>query len=99
MVAGDPIKGERKFEHSFDFYPTAKHVYSANAFIPVSDAEMTAFIGRWIIIPLFNVYRALPQGAENAGIQEPDTMLIDKLATPENLSEMLNLALDGLRRL
>ncbi len=90
ISSGDSVSGERKYENSVDFYPTAKHVYSGNAYVPTADPEIDAYVERWIVIPLARIFR--PQ-------QGADTRLIDKLATPENLSEMLNLALNGLRRL
>lgn len=90
LTGGDSVKGERKHEHSFDFYSFAKQIYSANAFVPTADPEVDAYVSRWLIIQLQHAFHA-KEGA--------DTRLIDKLATPENLSEMFNLALDGLRRL
>lgn len=96
MTSGDAIKGERKYENAVSFYPTAKHVYSANAFVPTSDPDIDAFVERWLVIPLSQVFRPRPQTGRE---QKANTRLIDALATPENLSEMLNLAVEGLRRL
>lgn len=95
MTSGDPIKGERKYEHAVSFYPTAKHIYSTNAHVPTKDPEVEAFVERWIIFKLQKTFHFTPQGDEDAA----NTRKIDELATGENLSEMLNLALAGLRRL
>ncbi len=99
IVSGDPIKAENKYERSFNFYPTCKHLYSANALVPVADNELDAYVERWIIIPMSKVFRSLPEGEKSDDIHEPDTTMIDTLVSPENLSEMLNLALEGMRRL
>ena len=79
LVAGDSLKGERKHEHAFSFYPTAKHIYSSNNLVPTSDIEIEAFINRWIILKVEKHYHFRPQ----EGQSRANSRLIDELATPE----------------
>lgn len=87
MVSGDSVMGERKFQHPFSFRNRAKFICSANK-IPQSEDKTNAFYRRWEIIHFDNSF----EGFE-------DTELEEKLTTPEELSGLLNLALNGLKEL
>ncbi len=88
ITSGDPIDGERKFQHPFQFKPFARLLFSANE-LPATADNTDGFFRRWIIIPFPNTF---PPGKR-------DVRLLGKLTSPEELSGALNLALEGLRRL
>jgi|SRR5579859_3637377 len=86
-VAGDRIEGERKFKDAFAFYPTCKQFFSANGPTPVRDPD-DAYFDRWLVMRAGNSFEG-----------RADLRKIEQIASPANLSAMLNLACDGLRRL
>lgn len=88
LVAGDPVWAERKGKDGFSFTPTGKHLYAANTVpdVNVSDDDV-AFWERWEVVEFPNYY---PPG-------ERDPNLRHHLA--ENLSGVLNWAIDGWGRL
>lgn len=95
FVSGERVGVEKKFVPAFEAYLTAKHSYSANGFVPVSDPD-DAFISRWLIMRLVKQFN---EGGEGEGEQKANVQLLDQLTTPENMAAMLYLAQDGLRRL
>jgi len=88
IVSGDSIDAERKFKSTFSFTPYAKLIFSANE-IPHSSDNTFAFYRRWCIIPFNNKFEG----------EKADVNLLLKLTTPEELSGLLNRALQGLIRL
>jgi len=88
IVAGDSIDAERKFKNAFSFRPYAKLIFSANE-IPHSPDNTHAFFRRWSIIPFNNKFEG----------ENEDVEILKKLTTPEELSGLLNKALQGLIRL
>ena len=90
LVSGDAISAERKGKDPFVFRNTARLLFSANE-LPRSADNSHGFFRRWIII---DFPHSFPPGDPRR-----DERLIDKLTTPEELSGLLNLALDGLRQL
>ena len=88
IVSGDSIDAERKFKSTFSFTPYAKLIFSANE-IPHSSDNTFAFYRRWCIIPFNNKFEG----------EKADVNLLHKLTTPEELSGLLNRALQGLIRL
>jgi len=88
LVTGDGIQAEHKFQSPFTLFNKARLVFSANR-VPRSWDTSNAFFRRWLIIPFPNTF----EGDRN------DTDLLSKLTTPQELSGLLNLALEGLRRL
>ncbi|WP_052476118.1 phage/plasmid primase, P4 family [Cohnella kolymensis] len=89
IVSGDEIDAERKGKDPFYFRPYAKMLFSANE-LPGSKDLSKAFMRRWSVVPF-------PNSFDYGKTADPD--LIYKLTTPEELSGLLNLALDGLNRL
>jgi P4 family phage/plasmid primase-like protien len=89
-VAGDMLTGEFKFQAMFEFFPYAKLFFSANL-LPQLPKDVEAFIIRWNVVNFPNQF--LP------GDPRRDPDLKQKLTTPEELSGVLNWALDGLQRL
>lgn len=90
LVSGEGVSGQRKFIDRFDFIPYAKQLFACNTIPPAPD-DTDAFFRRWLI--------------ETFPIQflddnpKTDPYLKDKLSTPEELSGVLNWALQGLKRL
>ncbi len=88
IVAGDAIDAERKFKNAFFFRPYAKLIFSTNE-IPHSPDNTDAFYRRWCIIPFENKFEG----------KNEDVGILQKLTTPDELSGLLNRALQGLLRL
>jgi len=90
LTGQDPITAEKKFHNPFQFYNFAKPIFSANQIPPTSD-DTLAFYRRIVIIQFPNQFlRDNPK---------TDINLLEKLTTEEELSGLLNLALEGLKRL
>ena len=84
------IRVQRKFGHPFEFPNYAKLIFAMNEVPPTKD-RTNAFYRRWVII-LFVVKIG------DGGLPKDENM-IDKLTTPEELSGILNWAIEGLQRL
>jgi putative DNA primase/helicase len=90
LVTGEMISGEYKFRGRFDFEPYAKLLFSCNK-MPQTPDDTDAFFRRWLILAFPNQFLA-----DNT---KTDPNLKEKLTTPEELSGILNWALEGLQRL
>ncbi|WP_312337201.1 DNA primase family protein [Anaerospora hongkongensis] len=88
LVSGDEISIERKGQDPFQMINTARLIFSANE-IPKAGDMSPAFYRRWIFIRFGKTF------PEN----KRDTQLLSKLTTPEELSGLLNKAIEGLCRL
>ena len=90
MLTGDEqrIRGEKKFQDTFNFKNTARQIFSANDLPPVENGNY-AYFRRWMLIEF-------PKRFEGA---KADRSLRDKLTTEEELSGLLNEALVALKRL
>lgn len=88
-VGNGLITGEQKFGDHFKFKNTAKQTFACNKIPPVKDIDDEAYYDRFLIWSLENII--LPQ--------ERDPKLIEKLTTPEELSGLLNWAIEGYVRL
>jgi putative DNA primase/helicase len=93
IVGGDRISAEYKGKDAFDFQPFARLVFSANE-LPTSRDVTKGFFRRWRIVPFPYSF-----DSNNPNAKPRDPNLLEKLTTNENLSGLLNLALEGLRRL
>lgn len=89
LVGGtDTIRVEKKYRDAFSFRPFAKLMFSANEPPGTSD-QSDAFYGRWFILPMGRQKR----GSDKiAGLDK-------RMSTPTELSGLLNLAVEELRRL
>jgi putative DNA primase/helicase len=87
VTGEDTIDAENKYEHPFSFKNSAKLLFSANR-LPKMRVPDDAFYGRWVIVPF-----------ENSFYGKEDPELTVKLTTSEELSGILNLGLEGLKRL
>jgi putative DNA primase/helicase len=86
LIAGDPMKAEKKNKDPFFFNPTAKHLFSANQ-LPEMEVDDEAFFRRVLLVPF----------PETVPEPERDKHLDDKLEA--ELAGVLNWAIEGLQRL
>jgi putative DNA primase/helicase len=91
ITDGDPIRAEHKHRAAFFFIPYARLVFSANEPPPTVDSS-TAFFDRWVTLP----FEARIRGSQQERQQDE---LLAELTAPNELSGLLNHALDGLDRL
>lgn len=89
LTGGDTVRGEKKYQGAIKFKNYAKLIYSANE-LPKTDDRTTAFWRRWVVIDFPNEF---PEGGNGT-----DESLPHSIATEEELSGLLNWALDGLDR-
>lgn len=89
LTGGDTITAERKFQQPFSFINKAKLIFSANRPPRIPDDNSLAVWRRWIIIRFPNQFIG----------DKADKNLIIKLTTERELSGLLNMALQGLKRL
>ncbi len=91
MAVGDGwISGEQKFGDKIKFKNTAKNTNACNKIpSPGEDIDDEAYYERIILFPLDNV---IPKSEQNKN-------LIEKLTTEEEMSGMLNWAIEGYKRL
>jgi putative DNA primase/helicase len=89
ITGGDGMEAERKFQESFEFVPFSRLVFSANH-PPKSQDGSSGFFRRWLVVPFDRTFQA---GHPNTLGRE----VLDKiLADPDELSGVLNKALDAL---
>jgi len=87
LTGGDAINAERKFERGFTFVNKAKLIFSANKPPEIED-ESYAIWRRMVIIEFPNKFIL--------GVNR-DPELIEKLTAPEELSGLLNLAIEKIK--
>ena len=90
LTGGDDNRAQEKYRPAFNFRNKAKMLFSANV-LPRSSDDTYAFYARWILIEFLNRF-TLDDGTADPNLDE-------KLQTPEELSGLLNIALEGLKRL
>ncbi len=88
LTGNDTVQAERKFKQPFSFTNTSKLLFSANQ-MPETLDDTAAFFRRWNILPCNNVFTG----------EKCNPKILEELTTPEELSGLLNWALDGLNRL
>ncbi len=89
-TGGGSISAEHKFQDNFHFRNFAKLVFATNQ-IPQIVTNDDAYYSRWIILQCTNSFKSKDKNTvPNIG---------DKISTEEELSGLLNYALDGLDRL
>jgi P4 family phage/plasmid primase-like protien len=86
-TGGGYISGEEKFGEYQEFRSFAKQMFATNKIPPVKDNDDLAYFGRWIVFKFDNVPEKL------------DPFLRKKLWSKEEMSGILNWALEGLYRL
>ena len=89
-TGGDMIEGEIKYSmNTLKFVSYCKHEYSANILPEIEEDNSKAFYRRWMIINFPNEFEG-----DNC-----DKNILAKITTPDELSGVLNWALEGLHRL
>ena len=91
-TGGGFISGEKKFGDSFEFMNYAKFLFATNYFIILNDKnqiEDMAYYGRYLITLCENVFDK----------KTMDRDILEKMTTPEEMSGLINFALEGLQRL
>ena len=103
LIGRDTIQAKRKFLRDLNFVNHAKMVFAANELPKIYDTT-DGFWTKWVLIEFpykfvsQKIYDlANDQEKEKLRIMNPDIM--SKISTKEELSGLLNLALDGLNRL
>lgn len=89
LTGGDPIGADKKFKDRFSFENFARLVFSANKPPQIRDEDSFAFWRRWVLIDFPNEFTG----------GKDDKNLLQKLTTKQELSGLLNLALEHLRTL
>jgi len=88
LTGGDIISAERKFKGQFLFDNHAKLIFSCNK-VPESRDDTTAFYRRWIMINFPHKFEG----------ENKNPNILEEIATEEEMSGLLNWALEGLHRL
>ena len=88
LTGGDYVKAEKKGQDLFSFRNYAKLNFACNQ-LPTSPDESDAFFRRFMVFEFNRVFKE----------DEADPNIIEKLTTPDELSGLLNWALEGLNRL
>jgi len=88
LTAGNQVRAERKNQHPFMFSPRTKHIFAANQ-PPSRSSEDDGFWNRWLTVVF----------PERIPRSEQDSRLTEKLTTDEELSGILNWAIEGYQRL
>lgn len=103
LTGRDMISASRKFLNRINFTNYAKMIFCANELPPVYDNSF-GFWNRWILIEFPYTFLSKEEIAlvpeverKNLKVQDPD--IIDKISSEEELSGLLNWALEGLNRL
>jgi len=103
LTGRDLISAPRKFKSTINFVNYAKMIFSANELPRVYDNSL-GFWERWVYFEFPYVFKTkkeiktLPY-EEQKMCKEIDPEIIDKISTPEEMSGLLNWALEGLERL
>ncbi len=98
LIGRDVIQSKRKFLRDLNFVNYAKMIFGANELPKIYDTT-DGFWTKWVLIDFpykfvtEKVFSKL-KDKDNCRLMNPD--IIDKLTTPEELSGLLNLALDNL---
>ena len=92
LTGGDSLTAKRLYQDPFEFKYHGGMLFAANEVpdVPVSDDD-AAFWRRWIVVHFNNYF---PEGSDKR-----DPHLEDRLQQPENLSALLNWAVEGWARL
>lgn len=91
ITGGDTVTAEYKFRDSFDFVPFARLIFSANH-PPQSSDSSQAFFDRWLVA----LFTARFRGEKK---EIPRAVLDTRLASPDELSGVLNKVLIALKQI
>ena len=91
ITGGDDIQVEHKFSQPYRYHPFCRLVFSANHPPQSRDADQATF-DRWEMISLSHRFRGEQE-------ERPQEELLNILATPQELSGLLNMAIVAWRRI
>lgn len=101
LTGRDTIQVKRKYLRDLIFTNYAKMIFACNELPRVYDLS-EGFWSRWVLLEF--PYKFLPQeeinnrtDKERVNCKLQDPTILDKITTPEELSGLLNMALDGLK--
>ncbi|HUS49930.1 MAG TPA: phage/plasmid primase, P4 family, partial [Candidatus Paceibacterota bacterium] len=102
-VGRDTLQAHRKFLRDLIFVNYAKHIFACNELPRVFDTT-DGFWDKWILLEfpykfITKEERATLSDEDKVGKKIKDPEIIEKITSPEELSGLLNEALDGLDRL
>lgn len=103
LTGRDPISANRKYKNVIEFVNYAKMVFACNELPRVYDYS-DGFWERWVLMEFpykfvdQDVYDTAKDGEEKKMWKIKDPQIINKIATPEEMSGFLNMALTGLHR-
>ncbi|QIB75403.1 hypothetical protein G3I44_14530 [Halogeometricum borinquense] len=97
LVSGDRVPAEKKGQDKYEFRNKAKMIFSANE-LPETPDNTDAFFRRWVLINFPNEFRDDPD-PDDQHQKQKDPELEDRLLQDDELSGVLNWALEGLDRL
>lgn len=103
LTGRDLITAKRKYLSDLIFISTCKNVFACNELPKVYDLSQ-GFWSRWVLLEFpyefvkKEVYEALPE-SDRKFKKIMDNEHINKITSPEELSGLLNMALEGLNRL
>jgi P4 family phage/plasmid primase-like protien len=101
LCGRDNINAKRKYLRDLSFENYAKLIFAANELPRVYDFSF-GFWSRWVLLEFpytFVSEKEYKETEDKTNLKIADTKIIDKITTDEELSGLLNLALDGLDRL
>lgn len=103
LTGRDIVSGNRKFLSRLDFQNYAKQIFCANE-LPITYDKKISFWDRWVLLEFPYIfisekeYDKVPK-EEKSNYKLADPEIVDKIATENELGGLLNIALDGLKRL
>lgn len=103
MTGRDSITANRKYLSSITFVNYAKFIFSAND-LPKTYDTSTAFWDRWVLLEFPYTFKsqkeinALPEN-ERTNVKLMDPNIVEHITSDEEMSGLLNWALEGLHRL
>ena len=97
LVGEDEMRGEEKYEKAFEFVNYATPWFASNE-LPETADKTRSFYRRWVIIKFPYTFTSDPGELELDDHKRKDPSYPESLITEEELSGLLNWALDGLDR-
>ncbi|MGA3110883.1 MAG: phage/plasmid primase, P4 family [Candidatus Bathyarchaeia archaeon] len=91
LTGGTSITTRKLYGHPFNFVNFAKLIFGTNE-MPESYDKTFAYYRRWVLVPFLVKFNT-------PGHPKVDKHILEKITTPEEMSGILNWALEGLKRL
>jgi len=101
LTGRDLISAPRKFLTDIHFVNYAKMIFATND-LPITYDLSVAFFNRWVLLDFpftFMKKEEIDNLEDKSNVKLADANIIEKITTKEEMSGLLNWALDGLQRL